>query len=83
MDLAAINSFLPESVIAKIQKHAAGTENLSSRKVPCHYCDHKTIIVYEDSRGHIGAKCKKCGKEGVYNVLLRRRGAMRSQHFIW
>jgi len=72
-----ISSSLSGEIIAKIQKHTAGAENLSSRKMPCHYCEHKTIVVYEDSHGHIGVKCKKCGKEGVYNVRLRRKSAFK------
>jgi ribosomal protein S27E len=81
MKLNLANS-LPESVLMKIRKHAAGSEALSFRKMPCHYCEHKTIIVYEDSRGHIGAKCKKCGKEGIYNVLLRRRNRAMTRHMV-
>ena len=82
MNLQLVND-LPESVLAKIRKHSEGIESLNSRKMPCHYCDHKTIIVYEDSQGHIGAKCKKCGMEGIYNVLLRRRGTAMSKCFVW
>ena len=71
---------LPSELQTKIQKHAAGAENLGSRKLPCHYCEHKAIIIYEDSQGHIGVKCRKCGKEGVYNVRLRRRAAISSYY---
>ena len=69
-----LSNGLPESVLARIRKHSAGTEHLKTRALNCHYCEHKTIIVYEDSRGHVKTKCKKCGVEGVYNVLLRRNG---------
>ena len=37
------------------------------------YCHHNTIIVFEDTRGHVQAKCKLCGKETVFNVLSMRR----------
>ena len=66
---------LSEEMLAKIRRHSAGTERLSSRTIGCHYCKHKTIIVFEDSRGHIQAKCKRCGKEAIYNLLLRRNFA--------
>jgi ribosomal protein S27E len=65
-----LSSGLTESVLAKIRKHAAGTENLSTRKLGCHYCEHNTIVVFADSQGHIQAKCKKCGREAIYNVRL-------------
>jgi len=58
--------------LEKIRKHAAGTENLSFNVKDCHYCGHKSILIYEDARGHVQAKCKICGEESLYNVLLRR-----------
>jgi hypothetical protein len=65
---------LPETVLEKIRRHKAGTEDLKTRALKCHYCEHKAIIVYEDSRGHVQAKCKCCNRESVYNVVLRRSG---------
>ena len=67
-----IYALLSEEVLAKIRRHAEGTENLKPREVGCHYCGFKTIIVYENSKGYISAKCKKCGKSAIYNVALRR-----------
>ncbi len=63
---------LSEKALEKVRKHEAGTEGLTSRVISCHYCEHKTIQIYEDSRGHIRAKCKKCGQESTYNLALRR-----------
>ncbi len=67
---------LSEDVLARIRRHAEGTEGLATKVMKCHYCEHKAITVYEDSRGHVRAKCKKCGMEGIYNVVLRRGGAV-------
>jgi ribosomal protein S27E len=67
---------LSEEMLAKIRRHSAGTEDKSTRALNCHYCEHKTIIVYEDSQGHVQAKCKKCGCEAVYNLVLRRSGVV-------
>jgi DNA-directed RNA polymerase subunit RPC12/RpoP len=67
---------LSENVLAKVRKHSEGTENQKTRTIICHYCGHKTIVVFEDSRGHVRAKCKKCNKESVYNVVLRRNGTV-------
>ena len=43
------------------------------RTMECPYCHHNTIIVFEDTRGHVQAKCKLCGRETVFNVLSMRR----------
>ncbi len=63
---------LPEPVLAKIRRHSEGTDKLNTRALECHYCQHKSIIVFEDSTGHVQTKCKNCGRESVYNVSLRR-----------
>ena len=39
------------------------------RTVRCPYCRHNSIIVFEDTRGHVQTKCKACGRETVFNVL--------------
>ena len=44
-----------------------------SRTVRCPYCRHNSIIVFEDTRGHVQTKCKTCGRETVFNVLKMRR----------
>jgi ribosomal protein S27E len=67
---------LSEAILARIRRHSAGADKLKSRTLKCHYCEHKSIVVYEDSRGHVQAKCRKCGKESVYNVVLRRSGTV-------
>ena len=43
------------------------------RIVRCPYCRHNSIIVFEDTRGHVQTKCKACGREAVFNVLEMRR----------
>ena len=43
------------------------------RTVRCLYCRHNSIIVFEDTRGHVQTKCKACGRETVFNVLEMRR----------
>jgi len=67
---------LSEEILARIRKHTDGTQELQTRTLLCHYCRHKSIIVYEDSRGHVKAKCKKCNRESIYNVVLRRNGSV-------
>ena len=67
---------LPDTVLARVRKHSAGAENLKTRTLKCHYCEHKAIVVFEDSRGHIQTKCKKCNTEAIYNVVLRKNGGV-------
>ena len=39
------------------------------RTVRCPYCRHNSIIVFEDTRGHVQTKCEP-SKEEVKNDLL-------------
>ena len=57
----------------KIIKARKAIASQKPRSVECPYCRHKTIIVFEDTRGHVQAKCKLCGHETVFNVLEMRR----------
>lgn len=41
------------------------------------YCGHNSIAVFEDTRGHVQAKCKACGRETVFDVLSMRRLKLR------
>ena len=68
---------LAPEVLEKIRKHTEGTENMTSRLTPCHYCGHNSIVVFEDARGHVQAKCKVCKGESVYNVVFCRNGRVR------
>ena len=43
------------------------------RYIRCPYCQHNALAVYEDTRGHVETKCKKCGKVTVFDVLSMRR----------
>lgn len=40
------------------------------RVIKCPYCNHNSIIVFDDTRGHVQSKCKSCGKETIFNVLV-------------
>ena len=46
---------------------------IASQKPRTVYCRHNSIIVFEDTRGHVQTKCKACGRETVFNVLEMRR----------
>ena len=55
----------------KMARHAISTQKM--RMVKCPYCHHNSIAVFEDTRGHVQAKCKQCGRETVFDVLSMRR----------
>ena len=57
----------------KIRKARSAIVNQKMRMVKCPYCGHNAIAVFEDSRGHIQAKCKACGRETVFDVINMRR----------
>lgn len=57
----------------KIQRARSAIVNQKMRMVKCPYCKHSSIVVFEDTRGHVQAKCKQCGRETVFDVLSMRR----------
>lgn len=48
-----------------IQGEPAGQK---ARYIQCPSCHHKLLAVYEDTSGHIEAKCKKCGRVSKLNI---------------
>lgn len=57
----------------KIQLARRAIVGQKMRMVKCPYCKHNSIAVFEDTRGHVQAKCKRCGRETVFDVLSMRR----------
>ena len=57
----------------KIKRARRAIASQKMRTVKCPYCQHNTIVVFEDTRGHVQAKCKRCGHETVFDVLSMRR----------
>ena len=55
----------------RMARHAISSQKM--RMVKCPYCHHNSIAVFEDTRGHVQAKCKVCGRETVFDVLSMRR----------
>lgn len=62
----------PEMMV-KIRRARSAIANQKRRMVKCPYCGHNAIAVFEDSRGHIQAKCKACSRETVFDVISMRR----------
>lgn len=58
---------------SKIRQARLAIASQKMRMVKCPYCNHNSIAVFEDTRGHVQAKCKQCGRETVFNVLSMRR----------
>lgn len=57
----------------KIARARKAIAEQTPRFIKCPYCQHNSIAVYEDTRGHVETKCKKCGKVTVFDVLSMRR----------
>ena len=57
----------------KIQRARHAISSQKMRMVKCPYCGHNSIAVFEDTRGHVETKCKKCGKVTVFDVLSMRK----------
>ncbi len=60
-------------MVLKIRRARTAVAEQRQRTIRCPYCRHNTIIVFEDTRGHVQAKCKLCGKETVFDVVNMRR----------
>ena len=56
----------------KIRRARIAIASQKRRTMECPYCHHNTIIVFEDTRGHVQAKCKLCGRETVFNVQYEK-----------
>ena len=61
----------------KIIRARKAIANQKPRYIKCPYCHHNSIIVFEDTVGHVQTKCKRCGHETVFDVLNMRRSAFR------
>lgn len=61
----------------KIKRARRAIVSQKTCMVKCPYCQHNAIAVFEDTRGHVQAKCKRCGRETVFDVLSMRRLKLR------
>lgn len=64
----------------KIRRACNAIASQKKRMVKCPYCQHNSIAVFEDTRGHVQAKCKNCGRETVFDVLSMRRLKLRLRY---
>ena len=64
-------------MLVKIRMARNAIASQKPRMVKCPYCKHNSIIVFEDTRGHVQAKCKACGRETVFDFLSMRRFQLR------
>ena len=57
----------------KIRRARDAIAEQKPRVLKCPYCQHSSIVVFGDTRGHVQTKCKCCGKETVFDVISMRR----------
>lgn len=62
-----------QEMMSKIVQARKAIAEQKARYIKCPYCQHNAIVVYEDTRGHVETKCKKCGKITVFDVMNMRR----------
>mgnify|MGYP006993152702 CR=1 FL=1 len=62
-----------DEMALKIRRARNAVASQKPRTIRCPYCLHNSIIVFEDTRGHVQTKCKLCGKETIFDVLSMRR----------
>ena len=62
---------------AKIIRARKAIASQKPRHLKCPYCHRNSIVVFEDTIGHVQSKCKYCGHETVFDVLNMRRSAYR------
>ena len=60
-------------MMEKIRKARLAIASQEPRYIKCPYCKHNAIAVYQDTRGHVESKCKKCGQITVFDVMSMRR----------
>lgn len=63
-------------MLVKIRMARNAIASQKPRMVKCPYCKHNSIV-FEDTHGHVQAKCKACGRETVFDVLSMRRFQLR------
>ena len=62
-----------EELKQKIIQARIAISTQKQRFLLCPYCKHKAIAVFEDTRGHVEAKCSKCGRTTPFDVVNMRR----------
>ena len=62
-----------EEMMLKIIRARIAISTQKQRFLLCPYCKHKAVAVFEDTRGHVEAKCSKCGRTTAFDVLSMRR----------
>jgi DNA-directed RNA polymerase subunit RPC12/RpoP len=60
---------------AKIRQARRAVTDRKSRYLLCPYCSHKVVQIFDDACGHLEAKCSKCGRRTVFDLISMRRTA--------
>ena len=62
-----------QEMLEKIVRARKAIATQKERSLRCPYCQRTVCTVYEDTEGHIEAKCSKCGRVTVFNLVSMRR----------
>lgn len=66
-------SELSDEMKTQIAEAFNAVANQEAHRVKCPYCTHNSIVIFEDTSGHVQAKCKICGNETVFDALEIKR----------
>ena len=72
-----------EELKQKIIRARIAISTQKQRFLLCPYCKHKAIAVFEDTRGHVEAKCSKCGRTTPFDVVNMRRQRLNRRYRIF
>lgn len=66
------NRILTPELLARVRAERNSVAGLGRRTVRCPACRHTVLFVYDDAKGHVQAKCSRCGWETIFDLALRR-----------
>ena len=59
---------LSQEMQQQLAQAQAATALQRRRTIKCPYCQHNAIVIFEDARGHVQTKCKRCGEETIFDI---------------
>ena len=72
-----------EEILRKLELSRREAEALPKKVLNCPICGFRIMGTYEDRRGHVEIKCRKCKFEGPVNLAYFRRQRRSYRHIRW
>ena len=74
---------IPEDLSAKLDEALEAIRGQKKRFIKCPFCQRNTIAVFDDARGHVEAKCPRCGRISVFDTFRMHRSANKAVRFTY